>query len=278
MILDLLKQLLAQLVAFIPNLMGALTIIIIGWILARAISKFIKKILKTIGADKLAEKLNEIDIFYKSKIKLVPSTLLSKVMYYLLMFLFFIAATDVLGMQAISDLMGKILNYIPQLVSAGLVFVIGVLAADFLKNIVKTTCDSLGIPAAGVIANVVFYFVFLNISMITLAQAGIDTEFIESNLSIILGGIVLAFAIGYGLASRNIVANFLASFYNRDKIHLGDVISVGGLKGEVIEIDNTSLVLLNADGSRVIIPLNKLASEPVEVHSVAPPPPPPAEE
>lgn len=278
MILDLLKQLLAQLVAFIPNIMGALTIIIVGWILARTLSKFIKKILKAIGADKLAEKLNEIDVFYKSKIKLVPSTLLSKVVYYLLMFLFFIAATDVLGMQVISDLMGKILNYIPQLVSAALVFIIGVLAADFLKNIVKTTCDSLGIPAAGVISNVVFYFVFLNISMITLAQAGIDTEFIESNLSIILGGIVLAFAIGYGLASRNIVANFLASFYNRDKIHLGDVISVGGLKGEVIEMDNTSLVLLSADDTRVIIPLSKLASDPVEIHSIATPTQTPSEE
>lgn len=278
MILDLLKQLLAQLVAFIPNILGALTIIIVGWILARTLSKFIKKILKTIGADKLAEKLNEIDVFYKSKIKLVPSALLSKVVYYLLMFLFFIAATDVLGMQVISDLMGKILNYIPQLVSAALVFIIGVLAADFLKNIVKTTCDSLGIPAAGVISNVVFYFVFLNISMITLAQAGIDTEFIESNLSIILGGIVLAFAIGYGLASRNIVANFLASFYNRDKIHIGDVISVGGLKGEVIEMDNTSLVLLSADDTRVIIPLSKLASDPVEIHSIATPTQTPSEE
>jgi small-conductance mechanosensitive channel len=143
-----------------------------------------------------------------------------------------------------------------------------VLAADFLKNIVKTTCDSLGIPAAGVIANVVFYFVFLNISMITLAQAGIDTAFIESNLSIILGGIVLAFAIGYGLASRHIVANFLASFYNRDKIKVGDIISINGLKGEVVELDNTSMVL-QAHEKRIIVPLNKLATEPVEVHGEA---------
>lgn len=250
--------------AFLPNLVGALAVLLVGWIVARLAAKFIKRLLGTIGADKLAEKLNNIDFFYKSKIKLVPSVLVSKLVYYLLMFLFFMAATDVLGMQAVSDLMSSLLNYIPQLLSAVLVFIIGVLAADFLKNLVKTTCDSLGIPASGIISSVVFYFVFLNIGMIALTQAGINTEFIQSNLSIILGGVVLAFAIGYGLASRYMVANFLASFYNRDKIKIGDWISVNGHEGQVIEIDNASLTL-QADDKRIIVPLNKLASETIEI-------------
>jgi small-conductance mechanosensitive channel len=264
-LLNMLNEQLDAFINFLPNLAGALAVLIGGWIVAKLLARVIKRALRSIGADKLAEKLNEIDLFYKSNIKIVPSMLLSKLVYYLLMFLIFIAATDVLGMQSVSDMMAKLLNYLPQLLSAFLVFIVGVLAADFLKNIVKSTCDSLGIPAAGVISSVVFYFVFINVVMITLSQAGINTEFIESNLSIIIAGVVLAFAIGYGLASRNIVANFLASFYNKNKIKVGDKITINGLTGEVIELDHTAMVL-QSEGKRIIIPLNKLTSDPVEIH------------
>jgi len=172
-------------------------------------------------------------------------------------------------MEAVTILMGNLLNYIPQLLSALLVFVVGVFVADFLKKIVLTTCQSLGIPAAGVISNIVFYFIFLNVVMITLAQAGIDTEFIQDNLSIILAGVVLAFALGYGFASRQLVANFLSSLYNKEKIHIGDVIGIDGVKGRVIQIESDSFTLL-AEDKKIIIPLSKLTSEKIEIFETVP--------
>lgn len=253
----------------IPNLLGALAIFIIGVIVAKMVAKVTRRLLVAIGADKLAERLNEIEIVYKSNIRVIPSTLLSKVAYYFLLFIFVVAATDVLNMPAISSLMGDILNYVPILLSAMAVFVIGLLLSDFLKNVVKTTCESLGIPAANMIANVVFYFLFLNVAMIALSQARIDTNFIQDNLSILFAGVVLAFAIGYGFASRNIVSNFLASFYNKGKVKTGDIVAIGGVKGKVIDIDSATLTL-DVDGHEVMIPLNKLATENVEVFERAP--------
>jgi small-conductance mechanosensitive channel len=247
--LKIVEELLLNFAAVIDNIIGALVVVLIGWLVASLVARVTKRLLRGIGIDRLAERLNEIDIIHKSKLRLVPSVLLSKILYYLLFFIFVIAATDVLGMEAVTLLMGNLLNYIPKLLSALVVFVVGVLIADFLKKIVLTTCQSLGIPAAGVIANVVFYFLFLNVVMITLSQAGIDTNFIQDNISIILAGAVLAFAIGYGLASRNIVANFLSSFYNKEKLKIGDVIGVEGVKGRVIEIDNNAFTL-QAEGRK----------------------------
>ncbi len=265
-----LQDLLTGFASVIPNLFGALAVFIIGLIVSKVTARFVRRILVTIGADKLAERLNEIEIVYKSNIQLVPSMLLSKVVYYFLLFIFVVAATDILNMPVISQLMSEILNYIPVLISALAVFVIGLLVSDFLKNLVKTTCESLGIPAAGMISNVVFYFLFLNVAMIALSQARIDTEFIQDNLSIVLAGVVLAFAIGYGFASRSIVANFLASFYNKGKVNVGDTIGIEGVKGKVLRMDNSSMVL-DVEGREVLIPLSKIASEKVDVFERAEP-------
>ena len=269
-ILELLREMLSSFLALVPNFFLALLTFIIGWIVSKLVAKFLLRILKTIGADKLADKLNEIEIIHKTNFKLVPSVLLSRLAYYILLFIFVIAAVDVLGMEAVSSLMSDLLNYIPHLLSAFLVFVVGVFVADFIKNIVLTTCNSLGIPAAKVIANVIFYFLFLNIIMITLSQAKIDTDFIQDNLSIILAGVVLAFAIGYGFASRQLVANFLSSLYNKDKVKIGDVIGIEGLRGKVIDIDSSSFTL-EAEGRSVIIPLSKLSSESIEIFERAEP-------
>lgn len=251
--------------AAVPNIVGAILIIILGWIISKLIAKLIKRLLKGIGVDKLAERLNQIDIVSRTNIQIVPSSLLSKFIYYFLLFIFISAAIDTLGMEAISSLMNDFLNYIPYLLSASIVFVVGLLLADFLRKTVHTACVSLGIPAANFIASAIFYFLFLNVAMITLDQARIDTGFIQDNLSIILGGVVLAFAIGYGFASRPIVANLLSAYYNREKVQVGDVIAIDGVKGEVVDKDNSNIVL-QAEGRKVIIPLGRLSSETYEVY------------
>ena len=260
-----LEELMRNFLGVIDNLVGALLLLIIGLIIARLIRKFLRKILAGVGIDRLANRLNEIDLFYKNNIKIVPSRIIPNVIYYLLLFIFIIAATDVLGMAVISNLMGQLLNYIPNAIAAFIVLVIGLIVADVLKNVIKTTCESLGIPAAGVISAAVFYFVFINIIMMALKQGNIETDFIEQNISIILGGIIAAFAIGYGLASKGLVANFLSSFYNKEKVAVGDIITIDGVKGEVVEITNLHLTLRSGN-TKTIVPLSKLTTESLSVH------------
>ncbi|NET34832.1 MAG: mechanosensitive ion channel [Cyanothece sp. SIO1E1] len=263
--LNTLEKLFTDLVGFLPNLLAALMILFIGWIIARIIAKVLQRVLKAIKIDRLAEKLNDIEMVANSDIDIKPSIFLSKLIYYVLMFIFFIAATDALGMEAVSELMSNILNnFLPNALAALIVFVIGIIAADFLKKLVKTACDSLAIPAASLIANVVFYFIFLNILIVTLAQLGIDTGFMETNLSVILAGIVLAFSIGYGMASRPVMSNYLASFYSKGRVKIGVTLRINGMEGKVIAIDNASIVIRTQD-SKVIVPLSRLNTETFEI-------------
>ncbi len=263
-VLKILQDQLASLAGILPNLVGALAVFFIGWLLAKLTARMLKKFLKAIGIDKLADKLNEIEVVYNSNIRIVPSNMLSKIVYYLLLFIFIMASTEVLGMKAISDLMTSFMNYIPKLLMAMLVLIIGVVLADMLKKAVYTACESLAIPASKLISNVAFYFLFLNIIMISLKQADLQTNFIENNISIVLAGAVLAFALGYGIASRGLMASMLSSFYNKEKIAIGQTIRIDGTTGTVKSIEGTTFTLETED-REIIIPLSKLMSEKIEI-------------
>ncbi len=263
-VLGILQEQLSNLAGILPNLVGALAVFFIGWLLAKLVAKLLKKFLGAIGIDKLAEKLNQIEVVYNSNIRIIPSTMLSKIVYYLMLFIFIMAATEVLGMKAISDLMTSFMNYIPKLLMALLVLIIGVVLADMLKKAVYTACESLAIPASKLISNVAFYFLFLNIIMISLKQADLQTDFIENNISIVLGGVVLAFALGYGIASRGLMASMLSSFYNKEKIAVGQTIRIEDTIGTVKSIEGTTFTLETED-REIIIPLSKLMSEKVEI-------------
>jgi len=259
-----LQKLFDALIQSVPKMMGAVLIFIVGWIIAKIVTNIVKKLLVKSGIDKIGDQVNDIDIFQKANFEFKLSTVISKVLYYTLLLIFTVVAVDVLGMESLSNLVGDLINYVPKLVTAMALLLIGALLADAISGIAKSTFASLGIPSAGIIGSLIFWLVFLTIAVSALGQAQIDTDFIRSNLTVLLAGIVFAFAIGYGLASRSTVENFFASFYGKNKIELGSIIEIEGTKGEVVNINNSSFTVQNSN-SKVIFPLSKLTTEKIVI-------------
>ena len=263
-IVKIVEEVLLKFAAAAPNIIGALVILFFGWLVAKIISKAIGKLLAAIKVDRYAEKINDTEFATKAGLKIKVSTFVSKLVYWVLMLIFIMMATEVLGMEIISNMVSDLIAYLPRLLSAIVLFVLGIYLAEFIKNIVLAACTALGIPSARIIATFVFYLVFLTLTISALAQASIDTALITSNLTVILGGVILAFAIGYGFASRDTMANFIASFYSKNKVKVGDVISIDGSKGRVVGMDSASITL-QSDDKIIIVPLKKLTSETVEI-------------
>lgn len=259
-----LSEMISNLTGAVPKIIAALFVIIFGWIIARLVRNGIYRLLKSIHIDDLVEKVNDIDVIQSSGVRIRLSTIIASVVYYVLMLIFLVAATDVLGIPAITQLISDVLNYMPSLLSAGVIFIIGIFVADLLRNAVMTTLQSIGIPSAKLIANLVFYLILITVTVTVLAQAKIDTNFISSNITVIIGAASLAFAFGYGLASKDVVANYLAGIYNRDKIRIGDEIRLEGVQGKVVNIDQSSLMLQTHDRA-IVIPLSKLTVSMVEI-------------
>lgn len=264
-ILKTLKEKMLEMIEVIPNLITAIAIFIVGYILAKFLRKVIRKVLLKTGIDRLADRLNDVDLIASSSVDIVPSKLLSSIVYYMVLLVFVMASVEALGMKALSDLMTELINYVPKAISALFVLIIGVLIIDMIKKVVQTTCESLGIASAKLLGNVVFYFLFLNVALITLKQAELQTAFMENNISIVLAGVILAFSIGYGLASKSLMANMLAAFYAKDKFEEGDEVTVEGKRGVVINLDSTTLTV-RVDEGEMVVPLSKLSNEKYFIH------------
>jgi len=249
-----------EMLGIIPGLMGALMMLLIGWILAKFLMGLVKRLLTQIKLDSLVDKL---DLFGNMNISLTE--ILSTVVYWLIMLIFLMSATDVLGLAVISEGLKNLIGEMPRLFSALLVFGMGLYLASIVKKFVASAAKSFGIAAWQVISTVLFYFLVIIISVTSLEQAGIDTSLVQNNEMIILLGVALAFAIAYGYAARGILTNILSSIYTKKNFRIGQIIEVDGYKGRIVKMDNVSFTL-HAGDKYVVFPLQRLVSDKIVVH------------
>ena len=145
--LEILRTLLLRFTSAIPNLIGAIIVAIVGMLIAKAVSRIIEKVLGSVGIDKLAQKLNDIDIIEQYNINLKPSRIIGQIFYYVLLLIFMTAATDILGMPALSQLIADLINYVPSLITAMAVMIIGLLLANVLKGVIYSAAKSVAKPS-----------------------------------------------------------------------------------------------------------------------------------
>lgn len=263
--IDIFTTLVEPFLKFIPKFIGALLVAIIGIFIAKMITKGINKILANAGVDKLKDKLEEVSFVEKANIQVLPSTIISKTFYYIMLLFVALVATAVLNVESVTKIIVDAIQYIPHLLLGIAIIIMGILVAEQLKGITYTAAKSVGIPAAGIVSSFVFFFVLITAMMIGFNAASLPVDFLTTNLTLILGGIVVAFGVGYGLASKAMMANYLASFYSKNRFNIGDYISIDDNSGEIIDMDSSSITLFS-DQKRIIIPLSKFTQENVTIH------------
>ncbi|WP_080236569.1 mechanosensitive ion channel family protein [Spirosoma rigui] len=260
------QTLIDQFIGFVPRLLGGLVILLIGIAVARITALILRRVLERVGFDKIGDRLNEVSIIKQLKTEIKLSHIVSKVLYYFILLVFITAATETLGVDAITEMVSSLVNFIPKLIAAAIMLQVGVLLADALRAGVVSVCESFNIASGRLLGTIVFTF-FLVVTIISaLAQAGINTELLESSFNLIIGGIIFAFAVGYGIASRDVMANILSSFYSKNKYKMGQTIQIDGVKGAILAIDTTTLTLQTGE-TTTVFPLQSLQTKKVEIFS-----------
>jgi len=261
-------KLIDGLIHALPRVVAGVLLFFIGWIVARFLSRIVARSLKALRFDNLMNRAKVGEFLKQMKIEESASQIVGKFIYWLIMLLIIVGFAEALNLQVVSQKIGVLINYIPNIILAAFILIVGLFLAGKVKEFLQTSMASYGVKAGRMIANIVFYLIAAFVILTALEQLQFNIDLLTSNVMILLGGAVLAFAIGYGLSAKEIFPHIISSYYNKGMFNMGDHIKVGETEGEIIEITNISVIIKTKQGKR-FIPAKKLVTEEVEVLSVS---------
>lgn len=238
-------------------------ILLLGWIIASIASNLINRWLRNSGLDGISRDKKLSDFLSKPQ-GLKASGVISRFIYWIILLIFTLAAINYMGLSSVSILVADLILYLPQLMIAGLILLIGYYVALLVRGGLRSLLESIGMASGPYISTTAFYLLMVIIVLTALDQAGIDTRFLNTVVIIVLGGIFLAFAISFGIGSKDILSNILSSFYSGSNFRQGQEIEIDKVKGTIERIDATSCAIRTSEGL-VIIPVKRLLTEQVTI-------------
>lgn len=257
LVIDSLTQIVTDIITFIPNLINGMIILLVGVTVARAIRFLLRFTLDRLRFDSFAERTGITGALRGVGIKTPLSHIVGQIVFALLLLSFLITATRLMGLEAVARLLEQLLLFLPQLIAAAIIFVLGGMAAQFVNSVVSSALASSGITNAGRVGRFAQYLITIFVIILALGQLGVDTAMLVTALTITIAAFGLALGLALGLGARGIVSHILAGFYLRQRFLSGEQISLGAVRGAIRQVGpvNTELV---ADEGRVIIPNSAL--------------------
>jgi len=211
------KTVLSQIGNFLVNAILVILILIIGWIVSKLIKSLVTKLLRSVKIDDISERIQLDDILAKGGIKYSLSELIGIICYWLTLLVTFVVAINAMGLTIAADLLNRIVLYVPNIIAAIFILILGMFLAALLNNIVQTAASNAGLFQAKFLGKVVEIVVIVFAVAITMEQLNIGAKIIELIVSIILASIGLSFALAFGLGCKDMAAKFLTDFTEKLK-------------------------------------------------------------
>ncbi len=240
-------------VSYVPKLLGALLLVLAGYLLARMVGAATAGLMKLVGLDRLLAKTPLQNLFNKSSSARTGSDILGLLIFWLIFLLFGITATDMLGLPTVSATLTDLAHYLPKVGLAVLIIVLGMMAASYIKDLISLACASAGISQGTIVAQTFYVAAILVVFVTAVNELGIDTTLLNSTLMIGFGGLIAGAALSFGLGARGTVANLIASHYLQPLFRVGQRIRVDDVHGTIVAMTPIAIVLETADG-RVFVP------------------------
>jgi small-conductance mechanosensitive channel len=270
-VIDSLTKIVTDIVNFIPNLINGLIILLVGVLVARLARWLLQAALVRLRFDPLVERAGLMGALRGLGVRLPLSRIVAQLVFVLLLLSFLITATRLMGLEAVARLLEQLLQFLPNIVAAAIVFVLGGIAAQFVGGLVTAAATTAGVANATRIGRIVQHLISLFVVIVALGQLGLDTAILVTALTIAIAAFGLALGLALGLGARGVVQHILAGFYLRQQLPAGQPVVFGELRGELRGVGSVSTVLATEAG-RVFVPNHALLEATVE--APAPPAPP----
>ncbi len=209
------KEMLRKIAEYLPAIIGALIILIIGWIVAKIIQKLTRKVLTLIRFERFSEKAGISEALSKGNVRSTATQLLSGLVYWFIMILVLVMVVNALGLTVASQLLDGLLGYIPNVIAAVFVLVLGLFLANVTSGVVRTAASNARLPKPEILAGLSQWAIVIFAVTASLRQLGIAPFLVSTTFYILFGGICLALALAFGLGGKETAAKLLEDFRSK---------------------------------------------------------------
>jgi hypothetical protein len=212
------RIILAQIGQFLTSTLLVIIILILGWIISKVIKTVVTKGLRAIKVDELSDRIELDRLLEKGGISYSFSELVGVMCYWLMLLVTFMVAINAVGLTVAAELLNKIVLYIPNVIAAVFILILGMFIATLLRNIVQTAANNAGLSQSKLLSKIVELIVIAFAIFVGLEQLKIGIRITELTLSIILGSIGLGFALAFGLGCKEAAGKFTNEFIDKIKV------------------------------------------------------------
>lgn len=211
------KLVLSQIGQFLISLLLVIVILIFGWIIANVIKAVVIRLLKAARLDSLSERIELQALLEKGGIKHPLSELIGMICYWLVLLVAVVVAINAIGLTVAADLLNRVILYVPNIIAAIFILIIGMFAATLLRNIVYTAANNAGLSQVKLLGKIVEIITIIFVIAIALEQLNIGAKVVELIIGVALGSLGLAVALAFGLGCKDIAARFLSELIDKLK-------------------------------------------------------------
>ncbi len=209
-----LSDTLTNVLSYIPTILAAILVFLIGLILAKWVRTLVVKLLKTVKLSKLMEKTGLEPFLRKAEIKSRIEEILGGIARWLIILIFFITTVNILGLSTVSIVLNSVLAYIPKVISAILILTVGVLLAGLVEGVIKGALGQVDVKASRLLAKIGSYLVVVFASLAAINELQIAQGLINSLFIGFVAMLALGVGLAIGLGAKDLVSRVLNEWYD----------------------------------------------------------------
>lgn len=238
---------------FLPNLLGAALILLLGWILSRGLEVLAARALRGLGLDGASTRLRVTDVLERAGIELTFSQIVAKLVFWLVMLTFVLSSVETLGFVAVTETINSLIAFIPSVIGAGLIGIGGLLLGRFVATFVSSGAAAAGVEAAprlGFLAQIVVVGLVV---LVALEQLGVSTDVLLLPFTVALAAAGFAIGLAFALGARPVVTHIMAGHFLKQSLPRNASVEIGGERGLVERVGAVD-TLLRSDSRTWSVP------------------------
>ncbi len=204
-----LSELWVGLIEFLPRLIGALIVFLIGWLIAAGIGKLIAEVLRKLRLNQAMEANSFKKALEKADLKIDFSGFIGVIFKWIIAIVFLAAAIDILGFPEFSQFLSDVVAYLPNVIVAAFIFIVAVIIADLLEKVIKASTEGIKAGYGNIIGMVAKWAIWIFAILAILSQLGVVPELIHTLFTGLVALLVIAGGLAFGLGGKEIATEII---------------------------------------------------------------------